>query len=84
MRRVKDRQSTSNRASWVWPTATVAVFLLGAAALCIVGLSAVIADYDGITSWINAVALGSCCGAAVLVLLAFPAAWFVHEAFRNR
>jgi hypothetical protein len=38
---------------------TVAVLLMGAVALCVVGLSAVIADYDGITSWINVVALGS-------------------------
>ncbi|WP_327002681.1 hypothetical protein OHA72_47495 [Dactylosporangium sp. NBC_01737] len=81
---MKDRQPMSNRASWVWPTVTVAVFLLGAVALCIVGLSAVIADYDGITSWINAVTLGSCCGVAVLVLLALPVSWFVHEAFRDR
>lgn len=62
----------------------VAVLLMGAVALCVVGLSAVIAGYDGITSWINVFALGCCCGAAVLVLVALPVAWFAHEALRNR
>jgi hypothetical protein len=63
---------------------TVAVLLMGAVALCVVGLSTVTANYDGITSWINVVALGTCCGAAALVLVALPVAWFVHEAFRDR
>jgi hypothetical protein len=81
---VNDRQPASNRASWVWPMVTVAVLLMGAVTLCVVGLSAVIADYDGITSWINVFALGSCCGAAMLVLVALPGAWYVHQAFRDR
>jgi hypothetical protein len=59
------------------------VALIGAAALCLVGLSAVIADYDGITSWINVVAIGSCCAAVSLIMLALPLAWFMHEAFRD-
>ena len=74
---MKDRQPASNRAPWVWPMLTVDVLLMGAVALCIVGLATVIADYDGITSWINISALGSCCGAAVLVLAALPVAWFM-------
>ncbi|UWP82186.1 hypothetical protein [Dactylosporangium fulvum] len=57
--------------------------VIGAAALCLVGLSAVIADYDGITSWINVVAIGSCCAAVILILPALPLAWFTHEAFRD-
>jgi hypothetical protein len=36
---------------------------------------AVAADYDGITSWINVVAVGSCCASVILFALALPLAW---------
>ena len=44
---------------------------------------AVAADYDGITSWINVVAVGSCCASVILFALALPLAWFTREALRD-
>jgi hypothetical protein len=46
-----------------------AVFLAGATAFCVAGVSLVIEDYDGVLSWFNPFAAGSCCVAVVLLLV---------------
>ncbi|GGM20907.1 hypothetical protein GCM10007977_022560 [Dactylosporangium sucinum] len=80
---MQGRRSTASRPEWLWPAVALAVALIGAAALCLVGVSSVTANYDGVTSWINVVAIGSCCAAATLILLALPLAWFTREAIRD-
>ena len=65
-------------------TLALALSLIGAAALCDLGLRSLTANYDGITSFINVVAIWSCCATALLFLMALPIARYVHEAFRDQ
>jgi hypothetical protein len=81
---VKDRRSTSSHAAWAWPVVALALSLIGAAALCGLGWWSVTENYDGFTSFINIVAIGSCCAAVLLLFMAAPIAWFVHETFRDQ
>jgi hypothetical protein len=67
----------------LWPLVAFAVLLMGAATLCYIGISAVADDYDGFESWINVAAAGACCGASVLILIAAPVAWYLHQALRE-
>ena len=54
--------------------AAVVPLLVGGAALCAFGLSAATANYDGVVSWFNPFAAGSCCAAVLLLALA-PVVW---------
>lgn len=82
--RVHPRRSASQRGTFFWPLLAVAASLAGAAALCVVGLLAVTENYDGVTSLINPVAVGSCCAALVLVMAAPLAWWVVYDDNRDR
>ena len=81
---MKDHRSADNRAAWAWPTLALALSLISAAALCGLGLWSLTENYDGITSFINVVAIGSCCAAALLLLMALPIAVYVHEVSRDQ
>jgi hypothetical protein len=66
-----DSRSSRSRRAWVcWSIGAGAVPLAAAVVLCAWGLSAIVADYDGMLSALNPVTVGTCCGAVLLVIVA--------------
>ena len=57
-----------------WVVAAVVMLMLGSIALCCFGLSAIVAGYDGFTSWFDPLAAAACGGALLLAALV-PLVW---------
>jgi hypothetical protein len=78
------QQSPPSRVVRLWSTVTFGALLLGAVASCAIGLFSTSENYDGVTSFINPIAAGGCCGAVVLLIAALVASRLVYKANQDR